>query len=80
MVNMTSRRRFLQTGGLAATFGATLGARRLEAVGVELYTVRSVLPDKAAETFRALDAIGYREAEMPFAGLDRIWSALRRRG
>src|SRR5215469_5941694 len=73
---MTSRRRFLQSSALAAALGEALHARRLETIGVQLYTVRSLLPDKAAETLRAINDIGYREAEATFAGLDRIWPAL----
>jgi sugar phosphate isomerase/epimerase len=73
---MTSRREFLQAGSLAGALGATVRAEQLRAIGVQLYTVRNVLPDKPAETLRAIDAIGYRESEATFAGLDRIWSAL----
>jgi len=73
---MTSRREFLQAGSLAATLGASAGAAQLPSIGVQLYTVRTVLPEKPAETLRAIDAIGYREAEATFAGLDRIWPAL----
>jgi sugar phosphate isomerase/epimerase len=73
---MTSRRRFLQSSTLAAAVAGALDARRLETIGVQLYTVRSLLPDKAAETLRAIDAIGYREAEATYAGLERIWPAL----
>ncbi len=74
---MPSRRQFLQTSSLAAALAGRLGAARLRTIGVQLYTVRTVLPQKAAEAFRALDAIGYREAEATFAGLDQIWSALK---
>jgi len=73
---MTSRREFLQAGSLAATLSATSSAAQLRSIGVQLYTVRTVLPDKPAETLRAIDAIGYREAEATFAGLDKIWPAL----
>jgi sugar phosphate isomerase/epimerase len=73
---MPSRRQFLQAGSLAAALGASLGAKQLRTIGVQLYTVRSVLPQKPAETLRAIDEIGYREAEATFAGLDQIWPAL----
>lgn len=73
---MTSRRKFLQAGSLAAALGASAGAAQLRSIGVQLYTVRTVLPGKPAETLRAIDAIGYREAEATFAGLDGIWPAL----
>lgn len=73
---MISRRRFLQTTSLAAALSASAQAKKLQTVGVQLYTVRNVLPDKPAETLRALDAIGYREAEVTFQGLDKIMPAL----
>ena len=76
MTMMTSRRRFLQTSALAAALGATLKARQLKTICVQLYTVRTVLPEKPAETLKAIDAIGYREAEATFAGLDKFWPAL----
>jgi sugar phosphate isomerase/epimerase len=61
---------------MAAALAGTLSAKQLRAIGVQLYTVRGVLPQKPAETLRALDAIGYTEAEATFAGLDQIWPAL----
>ncbi len=73
---MTSRRKFLQTSSVVATLGAALRAKQLRTVGVQLYTLRSVLPQKPAEVLKAVDAIGYREAEATTAGLDQIWPAL----
>ncbi len=74
---MLSRRSFLQAGSLAAALCARGQARRLQAIGVQLYTVRTVLPQKPAETLRAIEAIGYREAEATFATLDAIWPSLK---
>ncbi|MBZ5620074.1 MAG: sugar phosphate isomerase/epimerase [Acidobacteriia bacterium] len=73
---MTSRREFLQTSSLAAALSATARGRQIQTLGVQLYTVRTVLPQKPAETLKAIDAIGYREAEATYVGLDQIWSAL----
>jgi sugar phosphate isomerase/epimerase len=73
---MLSRRRFLQATSLAAALGAAAHAKKLQNVGVQLYTVRSVLPEKPAETLRALDAMGFREAEGNFADLAKIVSGL----
>src|SRR6266567_3726591 len=73
---MSSRREFLQAGSLALTLGASARSAQLKAIGLQLYTVRTILPEKPAETLRAIDAIGYREAEATFAGLDKIWPAL----
>src|SRR5437764_1162255 len=72
---MITRRDLLQAAPLAATLSTMRGAQ-LRTIGVQLYTVRTLLPDKAAETFRALDSIGYREAEATSDNLDRIWPAL----
>jgi sugar phosphate isomerase/epimerase len=74
---MLSRRSFLQAGSAAAVLCARGRARQLQAIGVQLYTVRTVLPKKPAETLRAIDAIGYREAEATFETLDAIWPSLK---
>src|SRR5438309_441513 len=73
---MISRRGFLQAGGLAAALAAKGRAKQLKTIGVQLYTVRSVLPQKPAETLRAIESIGYREVEATQASLDQIWPAL----
>ena len=73
---MLSRRQMLQTTSLAAALGSVAHARKLQNVGVQLYTVRNILPEKPAETLRALDAIGYREIEGNFADLGKIMPAL----
>lgn len=51
-------------------------SRTLEPIGVQLYTLRSVLPDKPLETLRALEQIGFREVEAVANGLDKIWPSL----
>src|SRR5436309_1202504 len=73
---MISRRGLLQAGGLAAALATRGHAKQLTTVGVQLYTVRTILPQKAAETLRAIEAIGYREVEATQASLDQIWPAL----
>jgi sugar phosphate isomerase/epimerase len=73
---MTSRRRFLQSSSLAAALASVVRARKLDTIGVQLYTVRNVLPEKPAETLRAIGAIGYQEAEASYAGLDKLMPAL----
>ena len=52
-------------------------ARTLKVIGVQLYTVRSVLPQKPLETLKAIDQIGYREVEVVAASLDKIWDSLK---
>ena len=43
---------------------------------MQLYTVRTVLPEKPAETLRAIDAIGYREIEGTQGLFDKIQSGI----
>ena len=66
------RRSFLT---LAAT-AVSARARALKVVGVQLYTVRSILPRKPLETLRAIEQIGYREVEVTAENLDAIWPSL----
>jgi sugar phosphate isomerase/epimerase len=47
---------------------------------VQLYTVRSILPERPQEVLRALDQIGFSEAEVVAAGMDKIWPALKQTG
>lgn len=68
-----NRRSFLATA-LAA---AAAQARTLKTIGVQLYTVRSILPEKPLETLKALEQIGFREAEFTAAGIDKVWPALK---
>jgi sugar phosphate isomerase/epimerase len=77
---MTSRREFLQATSLAAALGAAGRAAQLKTLGVQLYTVRGVLPQKPQETLKAIRAIGYQEVEATYAGLDALWPALQASG
>lgn len=78
---MFSRRHFLQsTAAAAALPWARLLAARLHTIGVQLYTVRGVLPQHPAETLKAIHEIGYREIEATYAGLDRIWPEIEKSG
>src|SRR5215831_10436634 len=71
---MLNRRQFLQTTAATAAFAhSRLSAAQLRTIGVQLYTVRGVLPKQPAETLKAIRDIGYREIEATYAGLDRIW-------
>jgi sugar phosphate isomerase/epimerase len=75
-----SRRSFLIAAGAAAQAATGLvyaagEEHSLKTVGVELYTVRSLLPQKAVDTLQELERIGYREAEMSSANLDAMWAA-----
>ena len=77
---MTSRREFLRATSLAAALAAAGRAAQLKTLGVQLYTVRTVLPQKPQETLNAIRAIGYQEAEATYAGLDNLWPALQASG
>ncbi len=63
-MNGVTRRQLM--GGMAAAFSAPLFAFD-RPLGVQVYTVRSLLPTKGDETLRAIAAIGYKEVEI---GLD----------
>jgi sugar phosphate isomerase/epimerase len=77
---MTSRREFLQATAAFAGLAAASRAAQLKTIGVQLYTVRSVMPQKAAETLNAIHAIGYQEIEATFAGFDKIWPEVQASG
>jgi sugar phosphate isomerase/epimerase len=66
----------MKTSMLGAALCAAANGKQLKTIGVQLYTVRSVLPQKPAEILGAIDEIGYEEVEATFAGLDAIWQAL----
>lgn len=80
---MTSRRNFLQTLGVASAAAALprdlLAAARfakLDAVGLQLYTVRSLMSKDVEGTLATVARVGYREVE--FAGyFNREPAALR---
>ena len=75
-----SRRSFLKAAAAIPAGGALVRAageeHSLKTIGVQLYTVRNVLPQKPTETLKELDQIGYREAECIHDGLDKIWTSL----
>src|SRR5450756_490715 len=77
---MTSRRDFLQATSLMAALSASGRAAQLKTLGVQLYTVRSVLPQKPQDTLNAIRAIGYQEVEATYAGLDGLWPVLEASG
>ena len=76
---MTTRRQFLATTA-ALTTAALARAAKLKNIGVQLYTVRTVLPQKPEEVLKAIRAIGYTEIEATFANFDKIWPAVQASG
>jgi sugar phosphate isomerase/epimerase len=73
---MFSRRRFVQAGSLAALLAVRGRARQLSSIGVQLYTVRTVLPQDPAGTLGAIEKAGYQEIECTWAGLDKLWPVI----
>jgi sugar phosphate isomerase/epimerase len=68
------RRSFL---ALLAASPLGLQARKLKTIGVQLYTVRTLLPKTPLDTLRAIEKIGYREVEAVQGGMDQMWPSLR---
>jgi sugar phosphate isomerase/epimerase len=77
---MTSRRSFLKAGALTAALSKFAPAAQLKEIGVQLYTVRTVLPEKPAETLNAIHSIGYSAIEATLAGFEKIWPAVQASG
>ena len=65
------RREFLALLAASAAYGRTLPS-----IGVQLYTLRTVLPDKPLETLQALEKMGYKEVEAVGNSLDKVWPSL----
>lgn len=63
---------------IGLTAAGLIGVRRgwsakfTRPLGVQLYTVRNVLPSAAEPTLRAIGAIGYREVEIALADVPRL--------
>ena len=70
---MTTRRTFL--AATAVTISSA--AKGLDTIGVQLYTVRGILPDKPLATLKQLEKIGYRECEVVARDMDYIWASLK---
>lgn len=75
MTNL-NRRQFLGTAA-AAALAVPAFSKTLKTVGVQLYTVRSIINDKTLEVVQELDKIGFREAECVAQNLDKVYAALK---
>src|SRR5690348_538155 len=73
---MLSRRSFIEAGSLAALLTTQGRSAQLSSIGVQLYTVRTVLPKDPLKTLQAIEAIGYKEIETGGVPVDQIWPAL----
>jgi len=74
---MRISRRDLFLGAAAALPLRSAWAASLSTIGVQLYTVRTIIENETAATLKAIDAIGYREAEATSGNLDKIWPDLK---
>ncbi len=74
MVSMAPTRRVFLASAASA---ALASAKSLSTIGVQLYTLRSVLPEKPLETLRELESIGYKEVEAVGGSIGRIWDSLK---
>lgn len=72
----TTRRTFIAATA-AATTAAALTAKPLKTIGVQLYTLRNVLPKDPLSVLKAVEAAGFREAEVIGGQMDLVWDALR---
>lgn len=74
-----SRRDFVKAAGIAPAAAVLANAKpkTLEKIGVQLYTVRDILPKDPAGTIKAIAEMGYREAEVIGGTLDEIAPALK---
>jgi sugar phosphate isomerase/epimerase len=77
---MATRREFLGASALAAALSAAGRSAQLKSIGVQLYTVRTIMPKNPEETLKAIRAIGYQEIEATFAGFDKLWPAVQASG
>src|SRR5262245_45682889 len=66
-------RRTLVAGAATA---AILPAHTLKTVGVQLYTVRSIIEKNTLEVLQQIEQAGYREVEATWANLEKIWPSL----
>lgn len=64
-------------GFVAALAGSAVAAhaRTLSTVGVQLYTVRSIINQDPVKVLKAIEEIGFREAEFVYGNLDAVWNA-----
>ncbi|MGD0497737.1 MAG: sugar phosphate isomerase/epimerase [Bryobacteraceae bacterium] len=68
------RRSFL---GLVAASAGVSYARSLSTVGVQLYTVRTIIGADPLGVLRSIEQIGYKEVELSTTDLDRVSAALK---
>ena len=78
-MSRTTRRNFVVQSAAALAAARAVSAfepLRANNLGVQLYTVRGTIEQEPAKDLKAIEAIGYREVEVVYASLDKIWPAL----
>jgi sugar phosphate isomerase/epimerase len=65
-------------GAVTMDAGRLIGADKLSNIGVQLYTVRNVILDNPAQVLKKIEEIGYREVELVWASMDKIWAELKK--
>jgi sugar phosphate isomerase/epimerase len=73
-----TRRQLL--GGMAASFSSPLFAAFDRPLGVQVYTVRSLMPTNGEAALRAIAAIGYKEVEINFDDAKKFAAVLKETG
>ena len=67
------RRQFLAAAAVSAV---RLSGAKLKTVGVQLYTLRTIIDEKPLEVLQALERMGFRECEVIQGNMEKIWDSL----
>jgi sugar phosphate isomerase/epimerase len=51
---------------------------KLSSIGVQLYTVRNIILNNPGQVLKTIEEIGYREAELVWASMEKIWADLKK--
>jgi sugar phosphate isomerase/epimerase len=65
-------------GALGMSAGRVNAADKLSDIGVQLYTVRNIILNNPAQVLKTIEDIGYREVELVWASMDKIWADLKK--
>ena len=66
-----------RTFAAALSAAPLLPAKTLTSIGVQLYTVRTILPNNPLEVLKAIEAMGYKEVEAVGRDLPKMGDALK---
>jgi len=68
------RRNFIALATAAVAMPAN--AKTLKTIGVQLYTLRTILPKSPLETIKEIEKIGFKEVEVVGSTLDLLWPVI----